>query len=201
MSKNVRLKMNARDGSLSLQCSEAFYETAMEQCLNIISAYHEVGPLLNDKTSIHSEGIKESKKPKGDDVIPDASSKETEKPKRQRSVSGKAPNYTQVDLGLSDEQCRALKSFYEEKQPQNQNDTVCIIAFKLKEFLGRNEFSVDDIFSGLRIVGGVSIPRNLLAVFKNISYKGYGVYGNSKFTANFATEDYVNLELPARKKE
>jgi len=133
MSKNIKLRLNAQKGAINLQCSEDFYESAMEQCLQIISAYHQVVPKIKNAST------------KKDDVILVESSKSESsksdvnvgKPKRQRSTSGKPANYNQIDLGLTDDQSRGLRAFYTEKAPKNQNDTVCVIAFKLKEFLNQ----------------------------------------------------------------
>ena len=200
MPKNVRLKLNAREGSINLQCSEDFYESAMEQCQNIISTYFRMVPVETDKLTKSTKSDEKILVPGQTTTVP-ATKTEPIKPKRQRSPSGKPANYTQVDLGLTDEQSRELRAFYKEKEPKTQNDIVCVVAFKLRKFLSRDVFTTDDIFSGLRIIGGVTTPKDLRAVFKNISNKGYGAYGDSKFTVNFATEDYVTLELPVKKKD
>ena len=70
----------------------------------------------------------------------------TDKPRRKRG-SAKGPvkirSYQLVDLGLTQEQRVGMQSFFNEKDPQGQNDQVAVLAVKLKEFTGRQDLSVD----------------------------------------------------------
>lgn len=200
MSKNIKLKINAVSGKIDLQCPEEYFETAMEQCTLFVSSFPRSTSveekLSNEKLPDSSRelpgnsGLDNSISPPKDEVG---------KPKRTRSKSSKPPSYTRIDLKLSDEQARELRRFYSEKAPSNQNDIVCVVAYKLKEFLNKDSFSVDEIFSGIQLLEGVQTPRNLKAVFKNTFDQGNGVFDSGEFKANFATDDYVNLKLPKAK--
>ena len=121
---------------------------------------------------------------------------EEEKPKRQRASSGKAVNYTEVDLGLTDAQCRELKQFYESKNPKKQNDVVAVAVVKIKIMIDKADFSVDEIFSALRLIGGIKTPKNLKAVISNMYQLGLADKVDGKLVVNYATEDRVNLQLP-----
>ena len=198
MSKTVSLKINARDGSVELKCSENFFETAMEQCIEVISAFNEFPevktqfskPLSKKSESIvdHTEvPIKDADKPI-----------EKAKPQRQRSSGGEAPNYSEVNLGLTDNQCRELRQFYEEKSPSKQNDIVAVVTVKIADLIDKKEFSVDEIFSGVRLIGGVKTPRSIKAVINNMYSLGLAGRTDGKLVVNFATEDHVNLQLPAQ---
>jgi len=192
--KTVKLKMNASSGKVDLQCSEDFFEDAMSQCIDVISTYQ--------KTRFDERAVKKSVTTKApskkfnekDETEEDTSSANA--PKKTRSKSGKSANYNQIDLKLTDEQARDLRSFFEGKSPKNQNDIVCVVAFKLKEFLNKDDFSKDEIFSGIRLIPGVKTPKNLRAVFQNTMDQGNCSVEDGKFIANFATDDYVNLKLP-----
>ena len=210
MSKSVKLKINASLGKIDLQCSEGYFEDAMGLCIEAFSTYQGsgvqprsavvVGDNLEAENSGKASRSENLSSPKPVNSTP-APHSEVEKPKRQRSNAGKAASYSQVDLGLTDDQCRELKQFYEGKAPSVQNDIVATAAVKLKELTGKSEFSRDEIFSALRLIGGVKTPKSLKAVINNMNGMGLAGKNDGKLVVNFATEDRVNLELPESKKD
>ena len=198
MPKSVKLKMNASSGKIDLQCAEDFYEEAMEQCIAVISTFQKQMSVPQQRKS---EGVSSKPSPKVADVRVDTVDEENaaEKPKKARAKSGKAPNYNRVDLNLTEEQARELRKFYEDKMPKRQNDIVCVVAHKLKAYLNKEDFSVDEIFSGIRLIPGVKTPKDIRAVFKNTMDEGNCDVVDGKFIANFATDDHVTLSLPVTK--
>lgn len=192
MSKNVKLEINASIGKVKLQCSEEYFEDAMGQCIELITKYQ------GKENTPHKYNSNELNSAKAE-VKEDNPIKEevkVEPPKRTRSKSGKTPNYSVVDLGLSDDQKRQLREFFLQKSPSRQNDLVCVVAAKLKEIKGKDNFSCDEIFSALRYLPEVATPKNLRAVFQNIMNEGNGEFADGCFVANFATDDHVRLNLP-----
>ncbi len=192
MPKTIKLKLNAASGKIELHCPEEFFETAMEQCIKVIDAYPYTGQVSQRSNFEPSKTVDTAHDETGASDDLQVAEKPKEKPKRSR----KPPNYTPVDLGLSDEQARELRSFFSEKKPRKQNDIVCVVACKLKEFLGKDVFTVDEIFSGIRFLEAVKVPKNLSAVFRNTANDGNGIAEGNNFTANFATDDHVRLKLP-----
>ena|GEM_PF-6771571 len=196
MPKTIRLKMNASSGKIDLQCSEEFYEDAMSKCIEIVTVFSEKKRQLKGKTAdtkIFTSNTEEI------EVETPPNAETSKKPTKTRSRSGKPPNYTKVDLNLSDDQKREFKEFFELKAPKTQNEIVCVVTSKLKEFLDQDNFSVDEVFSGIRLIGAIQTPKNLKAVFANIESQGIGIFTDGKLNANFATDDFVKLKLPKKK--
>jgi len=202
--------MNASLGKIDLQCSEAFFEDAMGLCIEALSAFQKSGVQLKSDSVVDKP--KENRTstvvspsdgsiPTKESPSPPVSSAEENKPKRQRTNSAKAANYSEVELGLNDDQCRDLKQFFKSKAPSVQNDIVATVTVKIKELTNKDEFSVDDIFSALRLIGGVKIPKSLVAVINNMYKLGLAGRNDGKLVVNYATEDRVNLELPSANKD
>jgi hypothetical protein len=140
-------------------------------------------PPAASTTAVSSTPLRDTTKPK-----PVETKTSDSKPKRS---PGKAPDYTTVEIELSDDQKRELKAFYNEMAPKKQNDIVCVVTHKVKQLSDKDTFTVDEVFSLLRLIGGIKIPRNLTAVFGNIVSEGNGAKDKGSFVANFATDDYI----------
>jgi hypothetical protein len=117
---------------------------------------------------------------------------------RKRGKGGTPQGYKLVDLGLNAAQRQDIQKFFAEKNPQEQNGQVAVLGVKLKELLGRSEFSFDEIHSALKIVNNPT-PRNLRAVFGNIKRDGKADYNDGKVVINSYTEDFVNFHMKAAK--
>ncbi|WP_447753669.1 hypothetical protein [Sphingopyxis fribergensis] len=114
---------------------------------------------------------------------------------KKRSKSAIKPkSYNLVDLGLNESQRAAVRDYYAEKNPIQQNDSVAVLGVKLAEFLGRPAFSADEIHSAFKIVNQPT-PRNLIAVFGNMKRDGRAAYSDNKVHINSHTEDYVNFHM------
>lgn len=126
-----------------------------------------------------------------------------EKPKRKRSA-GKGPTkvkpYQLIDLGLTKDQRIEIQEFFQSKDPKGQNDQVAVLAVKLKEFLGKSEYSVDEIHSAFKVVNKPT-PKNLIAVFGNMKRDGRGGYSDNKLEVNSFTEDHVAFHMNVAAKE
>ena len=108
---------------------------------------------------------------------------------RKRNKSAIKPkSYNLVDLGLSETQRAAVRDYYAEKNPIQQNDSVAVLGVKLAELLGRSTFSPDEINSAFKIVNRPT-PRNLIAVFGNMKRDGRAAYSDNKVHINSHTED------------
>lgn len=130
--------------------------------------------------------------------------KSEEEPSKARKRGGtgktKTRNYQIVDLGLDEPARKKLREFVSEKQPSTQNDQVAVIGVFLKQNLGKDRFTVDEIFSGFR-VAGFKTPKNLTAVFNNMEKAGIALHDRGEVVINYMTEDYVKFNLPHKSKE
>lgn len=191
MSKIVKMKMNASEGRVDLKCSEDFFEEAMGKCIELLSNFQM------RETHTTPEVTRQTPKKNGvtETVIPDEDKTIDDKPKRQRSSAGKPASYVEVDLNLSDEQCRELKDFYLSKNPKKQNDIVAVATVKIREMTGKKDYTVDELYSALRLIGGIKTPKNLTAVINNMYKLGLSDRRDGKLVVNYATEDRVNLQL------
>lgn len=119
--------------------------------------------------------------------------------KKRGKGAGKARAWNLLEFPLTPEQRQEIRDFFKEKSPTSQNDTVAVVATKLKKFLNRSEFNGDEIHSALKIVNKPT-PRNLLAVFGNIKVAGIGGYSDNKLVVNSLMEDHVAFHMKKKEK-
>lgn len=121
---------------------------------------------------------------------------EEKKPKQRRgSGTAKTTNWSMVNNLLDEAGRKALKAFYNEKMPSNQNEQVAVLAIKLQELTGRDGFDGNEIHTAFQIVGKKT-PGNLNAVFGNMASAGLGSQAGKKFKPNFKAGDLVKHDLP-----
>jgi hypothetical protein len=102
-----------------------------------------------------------------------------------------------VDDLLEEAQRKQLREFYSEKGAANQNEQVAVLAFKLSDLTKREAFSGDEIHTAFQTVG-VKTPKNLMAVFGNMTADGLGNMADKKFKPNFKCDDLVKHDLPRK---
>lgn len=152
---------------------------------------------LPDKSAPKSEEISSDDAPREDDN----GKVDSDSGGRKRSKSAIKPkSYNLVELGLNEAQRAAVRDYYAEKNPIQQNDSVAVLGVKLAEFLGRSAFSADEIHSAFKIVNQPT-PRNLIAVFGNMKRDGRAAYSENKVHINSHTEDYVKFHMKKSKEK
>jgi hypothetical protein len=117
--------------------------------------------------------------------------------RRRRTGGGKVAQWTIVDTLLDEKGRAALKEFYNQKQPNGQNEQVAVLTYKLKELTGRPGFNGNEVYTALQVVGART-PGNLAAVFGNMATSGYGRIVDKAFHPGFKTDDLVKLDLPRK---
>jgi hypothetical protein len=131
------------------------------------------------------------------DASNDKSDVKPEKRKRSNAGGAKTTSWQIVDLGLSETQLQGVKDAFAEKQPKGQNQNVAVLAWKLKELLGRDTFDGPEVHTALGIVD-CPTPGNLTAVFGNMKTAKMCDVKDRKLVVNFLTDNFVRHRLPAK---
>jgi len=112
----------------------------------------------------------------------------------------KAVSHKTVDLGLNDTERAKFREFAEQKKPRFQIDIILTVFYWLKENKGKDSLNMDDIHTGIQIIGEKT-PKSLDVVLSKTKKehkidkleKGY-------FKLNKIGRDYVKNQLPKVKK-
>jgi hypothetical protein len=124
-----------------------------------------------------------------------SNTKSTQESSKKKSKSNiKQKSWETVELPLSADQRADILKFFIEKDPKNQNDAVAVLAYKLKEIIGKATFSGNEIHTALKIVGRPT-PRNLSAVFANMRVAGISDYSDQNLVCTSLTDDHVLFHM------
>jgi hypothetical protein len=95
----------------------------------------------------------------------------------------------------------ALRDFFKEKNPKNQQENLTVYAYYLKKHLNINDMQVGHVVSCAKEVKR-PVPTNIPSLFKNIQHrKGWLHVGVGSESAQIAIpgENYVEYDLPRKK--
>ncbi len=150
---------------------------------------------MNGRTAPSSQD--EDASEPGSEAEEDVNASKPKARSRRKKGSGHA-NWKVLDNLMTEKQRDELRKFYAEKAPGKQNDQVAVLAHKLAEMLGRNEFDGNEIHTAFQAVNAKT-PANLTGVFGNMTGEGLGKVVDKKWTPNFKSSDMVKHDLPAAK--
>lgn len=191
----IKLKIDVLEGTLEVECSREDFEAVMSHAEKVLEKFNKtktVAAERDEPTSESSDGtVSDAAEPVEDQQAP-------RKAKRKKGVK-KTANWKIVDDLLDAPQREQLKAFFAEKAPKRQNDQVAVLAFKLKELLGRDAFDGNEIHTAFRAVG-VKTPKSLTSVFSNMARDDLGKIEDKKWVPNFKSDDFVNHNLPVQPK-
>lgn len=114
-----------------------------------------------------------------------------------RSSKGrKAESYSRVDLGLTKDQHQALAEFYRAKNPTIQNDQVAVVMYWLLTNTDRETLSRAEIFSAMRGIPGVRVPKRLTSVLSNLRLEGLVLGDGDELSLHHLGDHHVEQVLP-----
>lgn len=198
----VKLKIKTTKGSIDIECNGKDFDGIFESASSLLDKFSAL-PRMTPSTLEPEEADSES-----DNTVPDQTSAAkadnptaTPTPKGKRKKGGgNSANWKIVEDLLDQDQRKSLKSFFDEKDPSNQNNQVAVLAYKLKDLLKRDGFDGHEIHTAFQAVGKKT-PANLSGVFGNMATIDLGKVVEKKWTPNFKSDDLVNHDLPAASKE
>ncbi len=190
----IRLKIDIRSGIIDVETDDATFSAVMDRAEVLLDKFAtiETGHGSNASPSEKS-GPGDADGSTNDPQTPNSQ----EKKRRKSGGGGKTTSWKMVDNLLEEDQRKQLKEFYGEKSPANQNEQVAVLAFKLNHLTKREAFSGDEVHTAFQTVG-VKTPRNLMAVFGNMTADGLGNMADRKFKPNFKCGDLVKHDLPRK---
>lgn len=119
------------------------------------------------------------------------------KPPAKGKGGAKPRNFNPTSLGMTGEQERELRSFFQSKAPANQGDQYLVVMEWLKRSGVRpNGMTVEDVGSALRSVGA-KIPRSPSGVMTNLKSRVRNL-GKGLWEISYLGEDHVRDELPEK---
>lgn len=197
MSENVTIQINLNSGELMIQAPAESIDTVfdkLEAFLPKIVKTHvpseqKIEPeLLSNDVDEHVDGhLSECVETPHKSVS-----------RRKRSASSKKPeSYDIVELGLSETQRIALRSFYSEKNPKSQNEQLLVIMCWLKNNANKDAVSKDEIYTALKTVDA-KIPTRISSVLSNLSIDGKITSDSSGYRIHHTGEDFVKFNLPKK---
>lgn len=191
----IKLKIDIRSGVIDVETDDSTFSSVMDRAEILLDKFAniETGHGSDTNSSEDSRPIDTA----GSSVDPKAANA-PEKKRRRSGGAGKTASWKMVDNLLEEAQRKQLKEFYSQKGAANQNEQVAVLAFKLNELTKREAFSGDEIHTAFQTVG-VKTPKNLMAVFGNMTADGLGNMADKKFRPNFKCGDLVKHDLPRKK--
>lgn len=192
----IKLRIDVKDGTVEIEADAESFGDVMERAEGILDKFASI-----ERPIDNTNDAEENKLDDTDKTSATNDQGKDSKPKRRRTAGGgKVANWKMIDDLLDEQQRSALKEFFAEKKPSNQNEQVAVLLFKLKELTGRDRFDGNEIHTAVQIVGKKT-PGNLTAVFGNMATLGLGSQVDKKFVPNFKTDDLVKHDLPPKGKE
>ena len=99
-----------------------------------------------------------------------------------------------MHLGINPQQRDELRAYFSEKAPKTQNEQVAVLGVKVKEYVNKEVFNIDEMHSAFKIVNKPT-PKNLSSVFGNMKRDGKADYQDNTIIINSFTEDFVNFHM------
>jgi hypothetical protein len=178
----TKAKINLKEGTIELEGSEAFVSRHLEAFEKQIKTFTPSQPSEEDT----KKGSEE---------------KSSEKPSRKRT-SRIPQTVAPIPLDLKAKDGKpALRDFFKEKNPTNQQENLTVYAYYLKKHLKINDMQVGHVVSCAKEVKR-PVPTNIPSVFNNIQHrKGWLNVGSGGESAQIAIpgENYVEYDLPRKK--
>lgn len=192
---DIKLRIDVKEGTIEIEADSDSFDRVSDKAAILLNTFKEV-EFPSSKSDGDECEIKHGEQPASKTETP-----EERKPKRRRgSGTAKTTNWSMVNDLLDEAGRTALKAFYDEKSPGNQNEQVAVLAIKLKELTGRDGFDGNEIHTAFQIVG-MKTPGNLNAVFGNMASANLGSQADKKFKPNFKAGDLVTHNLPNKPKK
>lgn len=188
---DIKLKLDVIEGTLEVECNGDDFEAVMSHAEKMLEKFTDTKVQTRPAKKKTYEDLEGTS---GAQNNPVEQNQDTPKSKRKRG-SGKSANWKILDNLLDAGQRQQLQQFYAEKSPGKQNDQVAVLAYKLKEMLGREGFDGNEIHTAFQVVGKKT-PANLTGVFGNMTGEGLGKIDDKKWTPNFKSDDLVKHDLP-----
>ncbi|MDC9826298.1 hypothetical protein PRN20_21395 [Devosia sp. ZB163] len=187
----IKLRIDIQSGTIELETDAANFDSVMDRTSALLDQFLQVS-----QTETEGEPPDVPRSPNTADAAPAPDPTPATK-RRRGSGTAKVADWQMVPDLLNEQQRLDLKTFYAEKSPQNQNEQVAVLCFKVKELKGITTFTGNDVYTAFQVVGKRT-PGNLTAVFGNMVSAGLGSVVDKKFSPNFKTDDLVKHDLPRK---
>lgn len=199
MSNKVKINLNLSTGEVEINAPV----DALEEIFDRLESF--VPKLATEKTT-KTLLVQDGQMNEGDmspapsaqvDSNPNSQPESKTQDAKPKGSSPKTESYTNVDLNLTKEQRSEFKEFYKIKAAANQSDHVLVIIYWLSKNTSVAKFTMNDIYTGLRIVGE-KIPKRISSVLSNLNLDSRINKENSESTLTHVGEDYVEHDLPKK---
>lgn len=117
----------------------------------------------------------------------------------RKGGSRKPSTYEFLKTLLNPEAGRALIELYEQKKPKGQKEETLVLMKGLKDALGKDTFSYNELFTAFRTVKA-TVPKSLKGVISNLRIDTHVVGTGDELTLHYTGEDFVDKKLPAGEK-
>lgn len=119
----------------------------------------------------------------------------TSRPQRKTSESsarlGRIGSFEKTDLGLTEDQERAIYEFYTTRRPDEQKHQVIVAMYIGEKVISRQAFEYNDIYTLMHIAGERELPKALDVVIGQLQKDNWIAKDGRSFTLKFLARDYV----------
>jgi len=200
MADNVTIQLNMASGEVLIQAPAESLDTIFNKLETFLPKLADVhgkyapdtveDASVEEDTRLQPQVLHE--KNEHTEIVPKNSVK-----RKRTASSKKAETFSMVDLGLDETARTALRTFYSEKNPKNQNEQLLVVMAWLKEHARKDSVTKDEIYTGLRTVEA-KIPARISSVLSNLGIEGKITGDADGYRIHHTGEDFVKFNLPKK---
>ena len=198
MADNVTIQINMTNGEIHIQAPAESLDTIFDKLETFLPKLADIRteyvPEKTDFITVEEGNHSASVAEKSEQT--DIPFKNSTKRKRASS-SKKTETFNMVELGLDENSRYALREFYSEKNPKNQNEQLLVVMDWLKRNAGKTSVTKDEIYTALRTVEA-KIPARISSVLSNLGIEGKITGDADGYRIHHTGEDFVKFNLPKK---
>lgn len=201
MSDPVQIKIDLNNGAVEVSAP-------LEAIDTIFARLESFVPLMvraHGQRSAHSNQTEQNSELNSSDDS-EAPSAEIERnakgATKKKGSKGAKETYKMVEFTMDESKRERYRAFYNSKTPNGQNDQTLVVMYGLSANAGLQAVDKNEIYSGFRLIEGVSVPGKISSVLGNLVGGGFVQNVSSgKYKLTHVGEDRVKLKLPVAAKK